>query len=115
VSQLSADGGSATIFTGGGLDIPSSLAVDASNNIWVANQGTSPLTQIAASGAISNITGSAIFSPGALATDSKERKRNNARMFLRSWPGARSTDYRWHILRYAIDKKQLLSITNQRY
>jgi streptogramin lyase len=63
----------ALTFTGGGLNGPYGLAVDASGNIWVTNNGDSSISEFSSTGAAlspaSGFTGGGVASPAFLAVD----------------------------------------------
>jgi len=74
LSGAPADWTVALKFTGGGLNAPASLAVDASGNVWVANAGGSSVTELSSGGALlSGSTGYAgggnILGPQGIAID----------------------------------------------
>ncbi len=59
-------------YTGGGLNGPTSVAIDALGNAWVSNQGSSTLTALSGTGAPlsgSPFSGNGISSPGQVAID----------------------------------------------
>ena len=65
--------GAATTLTGGGLNAPTSVAVDGAGLIWVANSGNNSVSVFAAGTAVTPATGFApasLTSPSALAIDS---------------------------------------------
>jgi streptogramin lyase len=66
VTKINASGTTGMVFTGGNLSAPVSLAVDANSNVWVAN-GNSSVTQISASGVLTNDTGAGIGALTAIA------------------------------------------------
>ncbi len=54
--------------TGGSMSAPSGLAIDASSNVWVANNGTNSVTELSHLGSVVNTT-SGINTPSAIAVD----------------------------------------------
>jgi sugar lactone lactonase YvrE len=56
--------GSATAYTGGGLNNPQGVAVDGSGHVWVANMGSSTISEFASTGTA--ITGATAYSGGTL-------------------------------------------------
>jgi hypothetical protein len=52
-------------FTGGGIDSPKGIAIDGSDNVWIANQGSDSVTEL--SGAGSPISGASGYTGGGLA------------------------------------------------
>jgi streptogramin lyase len=60
----------AITYTGGGLSAPSSLAADASGNVWVTNSGNASVTKFDNTGAVAfNSTAGGFSSPSAIAID----------------------------------------------
>ena len=60
------------IFTGGGLYSPTGIAIDASGDVWVANNGNYSVTELNSSGAAvagSPFTGGGLHNPYAIAID----------------------------------------------
>jgi streptogramin lyase len=59
-------------YTGGGLNAPKSIAVDASGNVWLANGGNNSISKFSGSGAISGssgYTGGGLNAPWGIAVD----------------------------------------------
>jgi hypothetical protein len=71
VTKISATGAAGTVFTGGNMNSPSSLAIDASSNVWIANSGNSSITEISGAGVLTNYIGTGISSPTAVAINPK--------------------------------------------
>ncbi len=60
ITELAADGNvisGPAGFTGGGLDFPESLAIDAGGNVWITNFGNSTLTELTGTGAVMSPAG----------------------------------------------------------
>jgi streptogramin lyase len=59
-------------YAGGGLSLPSGVALDASGNAWVANQGSNAITELTSGSFVSGATGytsTSIVSPQGIAVD----------------------------------------------
>jgi sugar lactone lactonase YvrE len=62
-------------FTGGGLNAPDGVAIDASGNIWVANYGGNSVTKLTSTGAAatgSPFTGTGLSGPQGIAIDGSD-------------------------------------------
>jgi hypothetical protein len=61
-------------FTGGNLSSPSALAIDASNNVWVANAGSNTVTELSHLGSVLSGTGytGSLNLPSAIAIDASD-------------------------------------------
>ena len=63
----------AITYTGGGLNAPTSIAVDATGSVWISNHGNSSVTKLDATGAAvsspSGFTAGGLSSPSAIAID----------------------------------------------
>jgi len=64
----------AITYTGGGLNAPSSIAADASGNVWVTNSGNASVTELSNAGAavsgLSGFTAGGFSTPSGIAIDS---------------------------------------------
>jgi streptogramin lyase len=49
---------------------PAALAVDASNNVWVANSGSNSITRLTPAGVVSSYTAAGLSQPNSIALDS---------------------------------------------
>jgi DNA-binding beta-propeller fold protein YncE len=59
-----------TNFTAGGFDLPSSIAIDGSGNVWVANGGSSTVSGLSSTGSVIAATpfsGAGISTPTGIA------------------------------------------------
>lgn len=62
----------AVSYTGGGLNVPSAVAIDASGNAWLSNYGGNSVTELSSLGVPSSkspYTGGGLFQPIAIAVD----------------------------------------------
>ena len=63
----------AITYTGGGLNVPTSIAADSAGSVWVTNSGNSSVTKLDSTGApisgVSGITAGGFSSPSAIAID----------------------------------------------
>jgi streptogramin lyase len=73
VTELVPNSSTGTLFSGGSLSSPSGVAIDASNNVWIANSGNASVTEITpgSTPAYANYTGSDIAASTAVAIDPK--------------------------------------------
>ena len=57
-------------FSGGGLNTPSSIAIDANGDAWIANYVGSSVTRLTSTGSVyATYTGGAVFEPSSIAID----------------------------------------------
>ncbi len=62
-------GSNPTVYSGGGLNAPASIAIDAAGNAWVANSAS--ITSITTGGAMSTYSTVGVSTPSAIAIDPK--------------------------------------------